>query len=239
MPSGETIGPRPGAHPRNCPSGSWTVSDDMPSNPGWPSWPSRRRDAACDRRGSPRDGSGAPLVRNSTARTNTSLAAASGTPDCDRRLGSRVERVRAGRRQDRVRRAELPAVGEDRRLRQVGGTALRACPARPALDVVDLIVGSRRSPRIGNSPGSGSHGGMWRSRVSSADGAGMFHGVGIGEQRKRRRLPGPMARRAIGEDDRRDVPGERRRRRGAAPRPSVRERTDGGGRRDPREAAHG
>ena len=45
IPSGETIGPRPGAHPMNCPSGSWTVGHDMPLNPGWPSRPSCARDA--------------------------------------------------------------------------------------------------------------------------------------------------------------------------------------------------
>ncbi len=41
---GDTIGPRPGAQPMNCPSGSSTLSA-MPSNPGCPSVPSRRRDA--------------------------------------------------------------------------------------------------------------------------------------------------------------------------------------------------
>ena len=163
-----------------------------------------------------------------------------GRPDCGRcpRFpGSQRVWLRRGQRRRRAGRTasrrSTPAASAGR-----AASPFDRAAVHPALNGVDLIVA--QPPLAENRKFAGF--GQPRRHVPLArfvrDRAGMFHRVGVGQKRKRRRLVRPMARRAVGEEDRRDVLGERRRRRGAAPRPSVRECTDGGVRRDPREAAN-
>ena len=77
-----------------------------------------------------------------------------------------AQRIRARRGDDEIRRAELPAVGKVGVAGRSRGSPSTAALGDPALDRRELSRrsgGARRRTRA--SPGSGSHGGMCRSRV--------------------------------------------------------------------------
>ena len=80
-PSAERMGPRPGAHPTKCPSGSCVPMPPMPSNPGRPSW--RHDHGMPDVRSRCRTAwwIGASPGRNSTARMNRSRPTPRGLRD--------------------------------------------------------------------------------------------------------------------------------------------------------------
>jgi hypothetical protein len=133
--------------------------------------------------------------------------------------GTEVERARGG--DDRVGPPEPPALGPRRRRRPIGGLPFLLAPLDPALDGVNLVVAQPplaedRELAALRQP---------RRHVTLArflgDAIGVLDGVGVGQQRERRDLARPVARRAVGEQDRRDVLVERdgrgRRRRAAAP----------------------
>ena len=112
-------------------------------------------------------------------------------------------------RDDEVGRPKPPAVGARRRRRQIRRIPLGRCLLDPAPDRPDL--------RHRQSPGAGEVAvarlGLPRRHVAIAGrpgdlGRARAH-VGIGHETERRRFTGPMARRAVLEDDWRDVAVER------------------------------
>ena len=119
-----------------------------------------------------------------------------------------AKRVGSGHGDDDVRRAEVPGAGRDGSGRHGAGVAFRHAAGDPPLNQRDLLVAqSLASPRTGRNLVPASRAaciGSWSRR----DLLGVGAGVRIAQQTERRRSARPMARRAMLEDDRRDVFGE-------------------------------
>ena len=207
MPSGETIGPRPGAQPMKWPSGSCTPCHAMPSNPGWPSLPSRRRehlvridadDGVMNRRAvGPEFHRANEHVRLERRVRITRLRYTSSV--------ARLELIRP-RRRERRDRACRAASRRATRAPSAGRRAAFALPPfDPALDRLDLVVAQ---PALADDRKLAAIGEPRRHVTASrfrGHGVGVLHGVGVSQERKRRDFARPMARRAVGEHDRRDV----------------------------------
>ena len=115
---------------------------------------------------------------------------------------------RAARTPDRACRC--PAVGEIRARRQIRGVALRRAARDPAGDEVFLrgrqppLVDERAVRRVGVPRRHAALG------DAPADGLRPRPRLGVGQERHRREFAGPVAARAVGVENRRDVLRERR-----------------------------
>ena len=165
----------------------------------------------------------------------------SGAGDRDDEIAEHVgaaggQRV-GGKRQDHIRRSELPAAAPRRR-REVGGISFRRTCSDPAIDQVNLglaqppLADERAKPIFGL-PG--------RHVPAPGDGRDLrrpLFDLGIGDEAERRRSVRAMAAGAAVVEHRRDVPGKGGRRVESGWPPVLREEEDrqGGKRQDRAEA---